>query len=63
MLAPLPPHRHRPVRPLHHGDRMHAPRQRAPIQLPHLHPLPHDEKIVRDDRAVGLVLDEFLERL
>lgn len=63
MLAPLPPHRRRPVRPFGHGDRAHASGQHPALKLQHLHPLPHDEIIVRVNRPAGLMLDEFPERL
>lgn len=63
MLAPLPPHRRRPVRPFGHRDRAHAAGQDPALELQHLHPLAHDEVVVRVYRSVGLVLDEFPERL
>ena len=62
MLTPLPPNRHRPVRPLtalHRVllmDGLHPPRQFPRFQLEHVHPFTHDEVIVRIDRAVRLVL-------
>lgn len=64
MLAPLPPDRHGPIRPLtalHRMllmDRLHASRQFSRFQLEHVHPLAHDEIIVRIDRAVRLVFDK-----
>ena len=42
---------------------IHPPRQDPALELQHLHPLAHDEVVVRVHRPVGLVLDEFPERL